>query len=199
MSPSGDWTGGRRLPWGTGWFSKRNRSSRMSRARRGDERAKRFDEFTDIGRPGRRLTQTLSDRAGALAIAAEQPEPPASPGLVKRLFEWVRERVQKMLHRLRPSRASASSGSFRGRWCRTGTGRRGRAGTARAAPGPQADHGRPGGRPEVGRHPAGHRHPHLCRRVDQRPAGDVGGSPSGPRTDRGRQRHVRLSRPRLPD
>ena len=65
----------------------------------------RFDEFTDIGRPGRRLTQTLSDRAGALAIAAEQPEPPASPGLVKRLFEWVRERVQKMLHRLRPSRA----------------------------------------------------------------------------------------------
>ena len=66
----------------------------------------RFDEFTDIGRPGRRLTQTLSDRAGALAIAAEQPEPPASPGLVKRLFEWVRERVQKMLHRLRPSRAA---------------------------------------------------------------------------------------------
>ena len=64
-----------------------------------------FNEFTDIGRPGRRLTQTLSDRAGALAIAAEQPEPPASPGLVKRLFEWVRQRVQKMLHRLRPSRA----------------------------------------------------------------------------------------------
>ena len=64
-----------------------------------------FNEFTDIGRPGRRLTQTLSDRARALAIAAEQPEPPASPGLVKRLFEWVRERVQKMLHRLRPSRA----------------------------------------------------------------------------------------------
>ena len=65
----------------------------------------RFDEFTDIGRPGRRLTQTLSDRAGARAIAAERPEPSASPGLVKRLFEWVRERVQKMLHRLRPSRA----------------------------------------------------------------------------------------------
>ena len=78
----------------------------MSRARRGDERGEGFNEFTDIGRPGRRLTQTLSDRAGALAIAAEQPEPPASPGLVKRLFEWVRERVQKMLHRLRPSRAA---------------------------------------------------------------------------------------------
>ena len=66
----------------------------------------RFDEFTDTGRPGRRLTRTLSDRARALAIAGERPEPPASPGLVKRLFEWVRERVRKMLRRLRPSRAA---------------------------------------------------------------------------------------------
>ena len=66
----------------------------------------RFDEFTDTGRPGRRLTRTLSDRARALAIAAERPEPPASPGLVKRLFEWVRERVRKMLHKLRPSKAA---------------------------------------------------------------------------------------------
>ena len=66
----------------------------------------RFDEFTDTGRPGRRVTQTLSDRARALAIAAERPEPPASPGLVKRLFEWLRERVRKMLHRLRPLQAA---------------------------------------------------------------------------------------------
>ena len=66
----------------------------------------RFDEFTDTGRPGRRLTRTLSDRARALAIAAERPEPPAPPGLVKRLFEWVRERVRKMLHRLRPPKAA---------------------------------------------------------------------------------------------
>ena len=65
-----------------------------------------FGEFTETGRPGRRLTRTLSERARAVAIAAERPEPPASPGLVKRLFEWVRERVQKMLHRLRPSRAT---------------------------------------------------------------------------------------------
>ena len=65
-----------------------------------------FNEFTDIGRPGRRLTRTLSDRAGALAIAAEQPEPPASPGLVKRLFEWVRERVERLLGRFRPSKAA---------------------------------------------------------------------------------------------
>ena len=65
-----------------------------------------FNELTAAGRPGRRLTQTLSDRARAVAIAAQRPEPPAPPGLVKRLFEWVRERVQKMLHRLRPSKAA---------------------------------------------------------------------------------------------
>ena len=66
----------------------------------------RFDQFTDTGRSSRRITRTLSDRARALAIAAERPEPPAPPGLVKRLFEWVRERVQRMLHRLRPSKAA---------------------------------------------------------------------------------------------
>ena len=68
--------------------------------------AEGFNELTAAGRPGRRLTQTLSERARAVAIAAERPEPPAPPGLVKRLFEWVRERVQKMLHRLRPSKAA---------------------------------------------------------------------------------------------
>ena len=102
----------------------------------------RFDEFTDTGRPGRRLTRTLSDRARALAIAAERPEPPAPPGLVKRLFEWVRERVRKMLHRLRPSKAAHRRDRSPGGECPTGTGRRGRAAHARAAPGPQADHGR---------------------------------------------------------
>ena len=65
-----------------------------------------FNELTAAGRPGRRLTQTLAERARAVAIAAERPEPLAPPGLVKRLFEWVRERVQKMLHRLRPSKAA---------------------------------------------------------------------------------------------
>ena len=64
-----------------------------------------FGEFAETGRPGRHLTRTLSERARAVAIAAERPEAPASPGLVKRLFEWVRERVQKMLRRLRPSGA----------------------------------------------------------------------------------------------
>ena len=52
------------------------------------------------------MSQTLSDRARARALAAERPEPPASPGLVKRLFEWVRERVGRLLGRLRPSQAA---------------------------------------------------------------------------------------------
>ena len=67
---------------------------------------KRFDQFTDTGRASRRITRTLSDRARALSVAAERPEPQASPGLVKRLFEWVRERVRKILHGLRPSQAA---------------------------------------------------------------------------------------------
>ena len=65
-----------------------------------------FLDFTDTGRPARRLTRTLSDRARAVAIAAERPEPPAQPGLVRRLFEWVRERVERLLGRLRPSTAA---------------------------------------------------------------------------------------------
>ena len=65
-----------------------------------------FLDFTDTGRPARGITQTLSDRARAVAIAAERPEPPAPPGLVKRLFEWVRERVERLLGRFRPSTAA---------------------------------------------------------------------------------------------
>ena len=65
-----------------------------------------FLDFTDTGRPARRLTRTLSDRARAVAIAAERPEPPTPPGLVKRLFEWLRERVERLLGRLRPSKAA---------------------------------------------------------------------------------------------
>ena len=65
-----------------------------------------FNELTETSRPARRLTRTLSDRARVLAIAAERPEPPASPGLVKRLFEWVRERVERLLGRFRPSKAA---------------------------------------------------------------------------------------------
>ena len=66
----------------------------------------RFNALTDTGRPARRLTRTLSARARVLAIAAERPEPPASPGLMMRLYEWVRERVERLLGRFRPSKAA---------------------------------------------------------------------------------------------
>ena len=65
-----------------------------------------FNRSTETGRQAGSVSQTLSDRARARALAAERPEPPASRGLVKRLFAWLRERVQKMLGRFRPSRAA---------------------------------------------------------------------------------------------
>ena len=65
-----------------------------------------FNRFTETGRQAGSVSQTLSDRARARALAAERPEPPAPPGLVKRLFEWVRERVERLLGRLRPSKAA---------------------------------------------------------------------------------------------
>ncbi len=74
-----------------------------------------FLDFTDTGRPARRLTRTLADRARAVAIAAERPEPPAPVGLVKRLFEWLRERVERLLGRLRPSKAAHSAARYEDR------------------------------------------------------------------------------------
>ena len=65
-----------------------------------------FNRSTETGRQAGRVSQTLSDRARARALAAERPEPPASRGLVKRLFDWLRERVQKMLGRFRLSKAA---------------------------------------------------------------------------------------------
>ena len=65
-----------------------------------------FNPSTEIGRQAGSVSQTLSDRARARALAAERPEPPAARGLVKRLFDWLRERVHKMLRRLRPSKAA---------------------------------------------------------------------------------------------
>ena len=65
----------------------------------------RLDQATDAGRQGRRVSQMLADRARARSLAAEVPEPPAAPGLVKRLFGWLRERMERLLERLRPSRA----------------------------------------------------------------------------------------------
>ena len=65
-----------------------------------------FDGFTDTGRQAGSVSRTLSDRARARALAAERPEPPAPPGVVTRLFEWLRERVERLLGRLRPSQAA---------------------------------------------------------------------------------------------
>ena len=65
-----------------------------------------LDLATDVGRHGRRVSQMLSDRARARALAAERPERPAAPGLVKRLLGWLRERMERLLERLRPSSAA---------------------------------------------------------------------------------------------
>ena len=70
------------------------------------EAGDRLDGTTDAGRHGRDVSQMLSDRARARALAAERPEPPASPGLVKRLFNWLRERMERLVERLRPSSAA---------------------------------------------------------------------------------------------
>ena len=71
-----------------------------------------FDQFTETGRQVGSVSQTLSDRARARALAAERPEPPASPGLVTRLFEWLRERVGRLLGRHRPSQAAHPQDRF---------------------------------------------------------------------------------------
>ncbi len=94
MSPSGDCTTGSRRPGCSG----------TSQPQHGDERAS-GSTISPIPAGQAPDAHALGVRP-RVAIAAERPEPPASPGLVKRLFEWVRERVQKMLHRLRPSRAT---------------------------------------------------------------------------------------------
>ena len=87
------------------------------------EAGDRLDPATDAGRHARNVSQMLSDRARARALAAERPEPPAAPGLVKRLFGWLRERMERLLERLRPSSAARPEDGSRG----------GAAGRARAA------------------------------------------------------------------
>ena len=93
------------------------------------EAGDRLDGTTDAGRHGRQVSQMLSDRARARAVAAERPEPPAPPGLVKRLFGWLRERMERLLERLRPSSAARHEDRFRG-----GDGGRARAAAAESEP-----------------------------------------------------------------
>ena len=78
------------------------------------EAGDRLDGTTDAGQPGRRVSQMLSDRARARALAAEVPEPPLPPGLVKPLFSWLRERMERLLERLRPSSAARPEDRSRG-------------------------------------------------------------------------------------
>ena len=65
-----------------------------------------FDRSTETGRRAGSVSRTLSDRAHARALAAERPEPPAPRNLVRRLFDWLRTRVEKLL---RPSRRPAAA------------------------------------------------------------------------------------------
>ncbi len=74
----------------------------------------RLGGTTDAGRHGRLVSQMLSDRARARALAAERPDPPAPPGLVKRLLGWLRERMERLLERFRPSSAARPEDRSRG-------------------------------------------------------------------------------------
>ena len=93
------------------------------------EAGDRLDPATDAGRHGRNVSQMLSDRARARALAAERPEPPAAPGLVKRLLGWLRERMERLLERFRPPRAARPEDGSRG-----GDGGRARAAAAESGP-----------------------------------------------------------------
>ena len=52
------------------------------------------------GSPHARLSQRLSDRTRACALAAEREEPPATPALAQRIVIWLRAQVDRLLERL---------------------------------------------------------------------------------------------------
>ena len=58
-----------------------------------------LDGTTEVGRAGRRVSQDLSDRALVRAHAAEKAEAPAPPNLVRRLYEWLRDRIERLFSR----------------------------------------------------------------------------------------------------
>ena len=62
------------------------------------------DRTGATGRYAGSVLDQLADRAHVRSLVAEQPARPAAPGLVKRVIEWVRERVGRLVGRLRPSK-----------------------------------------------------------------------------------------------
>ena len=70
----------------------------------------RFDGTTEVGRAGRRVSQDLSDRVLVRAHAAEKAEAPASRNLVQRLYDWLRDRLERLFSRSSDPTASAAPG-----------------------------------------------------------------------------------------
>ena len=62
------------------------------------------DRTGATGRYAGSVLDRLTDRAHVRSLVADDPARPAAPGLVKRVIEWVRERVGRLFDRLRPSR-----------------------------------------------------------------------------------------------
>ena len=62
------------------------------------------DRTGATGRYAGSVLDQLAGRAHVRSLVAEEPARPAPPGLVKRVIEWVRERVGRLLGRLRPSK-----------------------------------------------------------------------------------------------
>ena len=69
----------------------------------------RFDGTTEVGRAGRCVSQDLSDRALVRAHAAETAEPPASRNLVQRLYDWLRDRLERLFGRSHGRAAEAAA------------------------------------------------------------------------------------------
>ena len=54
------------------------------------------ERFPDAATHAQAVSQRLSDRARARALAAERVEPPSSPELVQRLYEWLHALLQRL-------------------------------------------------------------------------------------------------------
>ena len=63
------------------------------------------ERFPEGSTQARSVSRRLSDRARVRALVAEREEPPASPELVKRVFDWLQTQVEKLLQRPRPGQA----------------------------------------------------------------------------------------------